>query len=248
MGRNLLAVIFALVTAPAWAQIPSTPCTPNAGSWGFTTTTFTVYRCASDGLSWIAVAPQGTTPDWTTITSKPSAVSNLSGTNTGDQTITLTGDVTGTGTGSFATAIKSSVSLTTPVIGVATGTSLAVTGLLTSSGTAGIGYATGSGGTVTQLTSKSTGVTLSKLAGTITTHNASLAAATIVTFTVTNTLIAAMDLPVCTHDSGGTVGAYTVICNTSASGSFKITIRNNTAGALVEALVIRFAIVKGATS
>ena len=30
---------------------------------------------------------------------------NLSGTNTGDQTITLTGDVTGTGTGSFATAI-----------------------------------------------------------------------------------------------------------------------------------------------
>ena len=31
--------------------------------------------------------------------------SNLSGTNTGDQTITLTGDVTGSGTGSFATTI-----------------------------------------------------------------------------------------------------------------------------------------------
>jgi len=31
--------------------------------------------------------------------------SNLSGTNTGDQTITLTGDVTGTGTGSFATTV-----------------------------------------------------------------------------------------------------------------------------------------------
>jgi len=31
--------------------------------------------------------------------------SNLSGTNTGDQTITLTGDVTGTGTGSFVTTI-----------------------------------------------------------------------------------------------------------------------------------------------
>jgi hypothetical protein len=30
---------------------------------------------------------------------------NLSGTNTGDQTITLTGDVTGTGTGSFATTL-----------------------------------------------------------------------------------------------------------------------------------------------
>ena len=31
--------------------------------------------------------------------------SNLSGTNTGDQTITLTGDISGTGTGSFATAL-----------------------------------------------------------------------------------------------------------------------------------------------
>lgn len=32
-------------------------------------------------------------------------LSNTSGTNTGDQTITLTGDVTGTGTGSFATTV-----------------------------------------------------------------------------------------------------------------------------------------------
>lgn len=53
--------------------------------------------------------------------------SNLSGTNTGDQTITLTGDVTGTGTGSFATTIGSgkvtnamlagSIDLTTKVTG-----------------------------------------------------------------------------------------------------------------------------------
>lgn len=35
----------------------------------------------------------------------PSGSGTVSGTNTGDQTITLTGDVTGTGTGSFATAI-----------------------------------------------------------------------------------------------------------------------------------------------
>ena len=38
--------------------------------------------------------------------------STLSGTNTGDQTITLTGEVTGTGTGSFATTIADSVSVT----------------------------------------------------------------------------------------------------------------------------------------
>lgn len=36
------------------------------------------------------------------------AVSNLSGTNTGDQTITLTGDVTGSGTGSFVTTLANS--------------------------------------------------------------------------------------------------------------------------------------------
>jgi len=35
------------------------------------------------------------------------SASNLSGTNTGDQTITLTGDVTGSGTGSFAATISS---------------------------------------------------------------------------------------------------------------------------------------------
>ena len=33
------------------------------------------------------------------------SASNLSGTNTGDQTITLTGDVTGSGTGSFVTTL-----------------------------------------------------------------------------------------------------------------------------------------------
>lgn len=37
-----------------------------------------------------------------------SAVANLSGTNTGDQTITLTGDITGSGTGSFPTTLANS--------------------------------------------------------------------------------------------------------------------------------------------
>jgi low affinity Fe/Cu permease len=44
--------------------------------------------------------------------------SSISGSNTGDQTITLTGDVTGSGTGSFATTIASnSVALTTDTTG-----------------------------------------------------------------------------------------------------------------------------------
>ena len=40
--------------------------------------------------------------------SGPVTGSNLSGTNTGDQIITLTGDVTGTGSGSFATSLSAS--------------------------------------------------------------------------------------------------------------------------------------------
>jgi hypothetical protein len=42
---------------------------------------------------------------WADITGIPAAVTNLSGTNTGDQTITLTGDVTGSGTSTFAATI-----------------------------------------------------------------------------------------------------------------------------------------------
>ena len=47
---------------------------------------------------------------------------NLSGTNTGDQTITLTGNVTGTGTGSFATTIAANVVTNAMLAQVATGT------------------------------------------------------------------------------------------------------------------------------
>ena len=60
--------------------------------------------------------------------------SNLSGTNTGDQTITLTSDVTGSGTGSFATTIAANaVALTTDTTGnyvltLAEGLAIDVTG------------------------------------------------------------------------------------------------------------------------
>ncbi len=43
------------------------------------------------------------------------SATNLSGTNTGDQTITLTGDVTGTGTGSFSTTIANDAVTTSKI-------------------------------------------------------------------------------------------------------------------------------------
>lgn len=119
--------------------------------------------------------------------------------------------------------------------------------VVSNSATGGIGYTTGAGGTVTQLTSKATGVTLSTVTGNITLNAAALAANTSVSFTLTNTAIAATDLVVVTHHSAGTAGAYTTT-GQAAAGSAVITVRNVTAGSLGEAIVLKFAIIKGATS
>ena len=61
------------------------------------------------------------------------------------------------------------------------------------------GYVTGDGGAVTQSTSKSTGVTLSKKCGQITLNGAALAAGLTVSFTLTNTTVAATDIIVLNH-------------------------------------------------
>lgn len=114
----------------------------------------------------------------------------------------------------------------------------------------GIGYETagaGAGGSVTQATSKSTGVTLNKICGQITLNNAALASATIVSFTLTNSLIVAGDVLILNHISGGTAGAYTLNAQ-SASGSASINVRNATAGSLGEAIVIAYAVIKAASS
>lgn len=111
-----------------------------------------------------------------------------------------------------------------------------------------IGYVAGVGGAVTQGTSKATGVTLSKLTGQITTHNATLNAGVEVKFTVTNTLVAATDVPVVCISSGGTSGSYLVGVSAVAAGSFDITISNVSGGNLTEALVLNYVIIKGAAS
>lgn len=109
------------------------------------------------------------------------------------------------------------------------------------------GYVAGEGGTVTQATSKSTGVTLSKKCGQITMNAAALAANTTVTFTLTNTEVVATDIIILNHVSGGSAGSY--LLNAQAgSGSASINVRNITGGALSEAIVIGFAIIKAVVS
>lgn len=109
------------------------------------------------------------------------------------------------------------------------------------------GYITGEGGAVTQATSKSTGVTLNKRCGQITMNNATLNANTTVSFTLTNSTIAATDLLVLNHVSAGTAGSYLLNAQ-CAAGSASINVRNITAGNLGEAIVIGFAVIKAVTA
>lgn len=141
----------------------------------------------------------------------------------------------------------------TPAMGVATGTSLAVTAGLTSSGPtgAGVGYASGAGGSVVQATNRTTGVTLSKLSGQITTASSSLAVETAASFTVTNSTVAIGDVVVVSQQSGANGGDTAVYVSAVAAGSFNITVaNNNAAGGTVEtgAIIINYAVIKAVSS
>jgi hypothetical protein len=105
-----------------------------------------------------------------------------------------------------------------------------------------IGYGAPAQGAVTQLTSKSTGVTLNTSAGQITMNNASLAATTNVTFTLTNSLLSAKDVLIL-NVTNGTSASYNAFVSSMAAGSATITLRNISANPLAEAVVLNFAII-----
>ncbi len=105
----------------------------------------------------------------------------------------------------------------------------------------------GYGGVVTQATNKQTTVVLNKATGAITLNAESLGAGAETSFTVTNSKVALGDVPHVIHSSAGTAGAYFVQANSIAAGSFKITVSNLTAGALAEAIVVSFVVLKGST-
>ncbi len=117
---------------------------------------------------------------------------------------------------------------------------------LTDGGT--VGYGVGGGGTVSQSGNKSGGVTLNKPAGEITMQNTNLAADTTVNFTLTNSTIGARDLLILNVVGGvATNAAYNLDANCT-TGSAVISVRNITAGTLGEAIVIRYAVIKGSVS
>ena len=106
-----------------------------------------------------------------------------------------------------------------------------------------LGYTAAAQGAVTQLTSKSTAVTLNKSAGRITLNAASLGATTNVSFTLNNSLISTNDVLILNVAAGATAASYNLWVDSLNAGSASITLRNTTAGALAEAVVINFALI-----
>lgn len=127
---------------------------------------------------------------------------------------------------------------------IATGVAYADPEFTTCYASGEIGYSALAQTAVTQLSSKSTGVTANTSAGQITMNAASLAAATNVTFTLTNSLLSAKDVIIVNVASANaTAGAYNAWVSSMLAGSATITLRNITAGPLLEAVVINFAVI-----
>ena len=160
----------------------------------------------------------------------------VTGVTVASTTLTVSGSPITT-TGTITINLPSTITLT----GNITGGNLISTGRITSANaTAGIGYATGAGGTVTQGTSRTTGVTINKLAGAITLFSAAGTSA-YTTFTVTNSTVAATDVIIVNQKSG--TDKYETFVTAVAAGSFAITF-SDTSGTTTEQPVFNFAVIK----
>ena len=113
-----------------------------------------------------------------------------------------------------------------------------------------VGFAggAGAGGTITQLTNKTTGVTLNKPTGQITMAAGSIGNDSRISFTLTNSTIAATDIVITNIASGATPDTYDVTVTAVSAGSCRIQVHNLTNAGINEQLVLNFAVIKGATS
>jgi hypothetical protein len=139
--------------------------------------------------------------------------------------------------------------VTVPVATVdVTGSVAATTTILSTGATSGVGYATGAGGSQTQLTSRTTGVTLNTICGSITLFSTTTTAGTFASFTVTNSAVAATDVVVINIGASATADRYNVTVTAVAAGSFRVQIHNVAAVGVAEAPVLNFAIIKAVTA
>ncbi len=72
----------------------------------------------------------------------------------------------------------------------------------------------------------------------------SIAKGSVATFTVNNTYVGLNDVIIVNIASGASVDSYAVAVTAVANGSFQVSVTNNGAGALAQALVFNFAVIK----
>jgi hypothetical protein len=101
---------------------------------------------------------------------------------------------------------------------------------------------------VTQASTKATAFTLNNMCGQITTAADGLAHSATVSATWTNSKIAATDVVIINHKSGGTIGAYVFNVSCGAGTATLYITNNQTSGTLSEGLVLSFVVIKGVTS
>lgn len=200
------------------------------------------------------VTQVGVTSDTLTVTGSPITSSGIIGVELPDD-LTLTGnlvavDVSGTTlTGSLTTASQPNItsvgSLTSlTVTGNVVSGNVNVSGTIKSNGTAGIGYATGAGNTVAQTSSRTSPVTINAPVGAITLVSAA-GSASYVSFTVTNSCVAATDVIIINQKSG--TNKYEVYVTNVATNSFQVTFASMS-GTTAEAPTFNFAVIKGVTA
>jgi len=134
---------------------------------------------------------------------------------------------------------------------IASGVLTTSSSVLSTSSSLGVGYATGAGGAVTQITSRTTGVTVNAICGTITTDNTSLAAEGSADFIVTNSSVAIGDVVVLSIQSGENSGGTVLSVQDVTAGTFAIRVHNgNVAAGTAEtgAILINFAIIKAVSA
>lgn len=175
-----------------------------------------------------------------TITNYGTIVNNGTITGSGSQTIGGALTVSGAFTVSGSTALSGSFTVT--------GSGGFASNFLGTASNSALGYGAGTGAAVTQTTSKSNAVTLNRISGQITLSTASLASATFVVFTLTNSTIQSYDTPIVSILSGGTLGDYAVRVAAVGTGSASIAVKNDGAVTLSESPVIGFNVIKGSSN